>query len=377
LSADLLLKGITATPVPTSRLAQQVLHPEGVDPAGAGEAVLFVHGNVSSAAFWQPQLLALEPGWRPLAVDLRGYGGTDPLPIDARRGVRDWADDVAALVDVLGLERVHLVGWSMGAAVVLQVLLDSPHRVASVGLVAPVSPYGFGGTTGHDGQRVHPDGAGSGGAAANADFVAAIAAGDASADAPTSPRSILRAFYVAPESLPLDPSLEDLLVGSMLTTRTGVDHYPGDATAVQAWPGIAPGERGVLNTMAPTVLDLSGITELPTKPPVLWVRGDADPIVSDTSAFDLAYLGSVGAVPGWPGEDVFPPQPMVTQTRAVLDRYAASGGRYREVLLPGVGHSPHVERPQEFAVALLEHLTHPALAPSNSPETPGPDDIRV
>jgi hypothetical protein len=48
---------------------------------------------------------------------------------------------------------------------------------------------------------------------------------------------------------------------------------------------------------------------------------------------------------------------MVRQTRSVLDRYAAGGGRYREVVLPDVGHSPHVERPQEFAVALLEHLT--------------------
>jgi pimeloyl-ACP methyl ester carboxylesterase len=55
---------------------------------------------------------------------------------------------------------------------------------------------------------------------------------------------------------------------------------------------------------------------------------------------------------------------MVTQTRAVLDRYAAAGGSYREVVLPGVGHSPHVERPQEFAVALLEHLTAPPGAPS-------------
>jgi pimeloyl-ACP methyl ester carboxylesterase len=373
--SDLLLPGVVATPVPTARLTQQVLHPEGVDPFGAGEAVLFVHGNVSSAAFWQPQLLTLEPRWRPLAVDLRGYGGTDPLPVDARRGVRDWADDVAGLIDALGLERVHLVGWSMGAAVVLQHLLDDPHRVASVVLVAPVSPYGFGGTTGHDGQRVHPDGTGSGGGAANADFVAALAAGDTSADTPASPRSILRSFYVAPGSLPLDPRLEDVFVASMLTTRTGVDHYPGDATVVADWPGTAPGEHGVLNTMAPTVLDLSGITELPVKPPVLWVRGDADAIVSDTSVFDLAFLGQVGAVPDWPGDGVFPPQPMVTQTRAVLDRYAASGGRYREVLLPGVGHSPHVERPQEFAVALLEHLTRPAAAPSNTPETPGPDDL--
>ena len=70
-------------------------------------------------------------------------------------------------------------------------------------------------------------------------------------------------------------------------------------------------------------------------------------------------------MPGWPGDDVFPPQPMVTQMRAVLDRYAATGGAYREVVLPGVGHSPHVERPREFAVALLEHLDVPAQAPAN------------
>jgi len=364
MSTDGLLPGITAEAVPTARLTQQVLHPDGVDPRGGGDAVLFVHGNVSSSLFWQPSLLALDPALRPLAVDLRGYGGTDPLPIDAGRGVRDWSDDVAALVDALGLDRVHLVGWSMGGGVVLQHLLDSPATVASVTLVAPVSPYGFGGTVGPSGDLVHPDGTGSGGGAANPEFVAALAAGDTGADAPTSPRSILRSFYVAPGSLPLDPQLEDVFVTAMLSTRTGDDHYPGDATAVEAWPGTAPGTRGVLNTMAPTVHDLSGITELAHRPPVLWVRGDADVIVSDTSVFDLAFLGSLGAVPGWPGEEAFAPQPMVTQTRGVLDRYAASGGSYREVVMADVGHSPHVERPVEFVVALTEHLTSPAAPPS-------------
>jgi pimeloyl-ACP methyl ester carboxylesterase len=365
--ADRSLPGITATHVRTPRLTQQVLAAGGTGISGPGEAVLFVHGNVSSALFWQQPLRALADTGRvrALAVDLRGYGGTDPLPIDARRGVRDWAEDVAALVDTLGLDRVHLVGWSMGGGVVLQYLLDHPERVASVALVAPVSPYGFGGTAGPEGRRVHESGAGSGAGGANPDFVAALAAGDTTADSATSPRSILRAFYVAPGSLPLDPQLEDVFVAAMNTTRCGEDHYPGDAVPGDTWPGVVPGERGVLNTMAPTVFDLSGIVDLDEKPPILWLRGDADQIVSDTSAFDLAFLGSIGAVPGWPGAEEFPPQPMIAQTRAVLDRYAASGGAYREVVFPEVGHSPHVERPQEFVVALLEHLDVPPERPAN------------
>jgi pimeloyl-ACP methyl ester carboxylesterase len=365
--ATLLLPGIASRRVDTARLTQRILFAEGFEPGSPGEPVLFVHGNVSAALFWQQPLLALAETGRAygLAVDLRGYGETDPLPIDAARGVRDWSDDVGALVDALGLERVHLVGWSMGAGVVLQYLLDAPERVASLALMAPVSPYGFGGTSGPDGDLLRPDGTGSGGGAANPEFVAALAAGDTTADHPTSPRSVLRGFYVAPGSLPLDPQLEDVFVAAMNSTRTGVDHYPGDAVAVDAWPGTAPGRRGVLNTMAPSVFDVSGIVDLADKPPILWIRGDADQIVSDTSVFDLAFLGSVGAVPGWPGAEECPPQPMVTQTRVVLDRYAATGGSYREVVVPGVGHSPQVERPREFTVALLEHLDVPAEPPTN------------
>jgi pimeloyl-ACP methyl ester carboxylesterase len=106
--------------------------------------------------------------------------------------------------------------------------------------------------------------------------------------------------------------------------------------------------------MSPRWLDLTGLVDLAAKPPITWIRGDADVIVSDTSLFDLAHLGKLGLVPGWPGERDCPAQPMVAQTRAVFDRYVTAGGRYQEVVFQGCGHSPHIERPAEFAAALIQ-----------------------
>jgi hypothetical protein len=94
----------------------------------------------------------------------------------------------------------------------------------------------------------------------------------------------------------------------------------------------------------------------PYKPPILWLRGADDQIVSDSSLFEFGTLGKLGAVPGWPGEEVYPPQPMVSQTRAVLDQYAANGGRYWEVVLADTGHTPYIEKPEEFNEAFHHHL---------------------
>lgn len=343
-----LLDGVTARTVPTDRLTVNVL-----EVRDSGVPVVFVHGNVSSSLFWQETMLALPSSYRPLAVDLRGFGDTEPLPVDATRGLRDYADDVAGLVDAAGLGQVHLVGWSLGGGVVLQLLRDQPALVRTVTLVNPVSPYGFGGTRGADGELLDPSGAGAGGGGANPDFVRLLQAGDRSADSPLSPRQVLLSFYVKP---PFRPQHEDIFVESMLSTRIGDDHYPGDSTPSTVWPGVAPGSRGVLNTMAPTHFRLDDLHEITPKPPLRWVRGDADQIVSDASMFDLANLGALGALPGWPGGDTHPPQPMVTQTRAVLDRYAAAGGSYDEIVIADTGHSPHLEKPAEFSAALEEIL---------------------
>jgi pimeloyl-ACP methyl ester carboxylesterase len=118
----------------------------------------------------------------------------------------------------------------------------------------------------------------------------------------------------------------------------------------------APGDRGVLNTMAPAHFRIDGLAAVDPKPPILGVRGTDDVIVSDTSLYDIAYLGSIGAVPGWPGPGTWPPQPMLAQTRAVLEDYAAAGGRYRETVIQDSGHGPLLDQPEQFRAALAEHL---------------------
>jgi pimeloyl-ACP methyl ester carboxylesterase len=348
-----LFPGILAHAVRTPRLTANVLERPATGEATA--TVVFVHGNVSSSAFFQPTMLALPAGVRALAVDLRGFGDSETLPLDATRGLRDFSDDVLSVLDALELDRVHLVGWSMGAGVAMSLLLDAPDRVLSLTLEAPVSPYGFGGTHGPDGARNDADGAGTGGGGANPDFVARLEAGDTSADEQTSPRTVYRSAYVAkPE---LQAAHEDAWVASMLTTKTGPDNYPGDSVPSDNWPGFAAGTRGVLNTMSPRYFDVSGIADLAIKPPILWIHGEKDAIVSDASFFDLNVLGQAGVIPGWPGVDVAPPQPMKAQTRAVLDRYRANGGSYREVALPEAGHAPHLDEAETFVAELAQQIT--------------------
>ena len=337
--------GVTSRKVPTDRLETHIL--EHGDPLG--EPVILIHGNVSSNRFFDEVLAAMPANFYAIAPDLRGYGESETKPIDATQGVRDWSEDIEALIAALGLrgKKIHLLGWSLAGGIVLQYAIDHPQNVASITLMAPVSPYGFGGTKGTDGQLVTEDGAGTGGGAANPDFVRLVANKEMGSDNQTSPRNVMNAFYFKPP-FRVAADVEDRLVASMNSTAVGEDNYPGNMTTSSHWPGVAAGNKGVLNSIVPTHFNVSRFAEIDPKPPVLWIRGDSDQIVSDTSFFDLAFLGSLGAIPGWPGAELCPPQPMIAQTRAVLDRYQANGGSYREVVFQDCGHSPHVEKQEEF-----------------------------
>ncbi len=207
------LPGITEKTITSARIATRVLF-SGADD---GIPVLFIHGNASSATFWEETMLALPAGYRAIAHDQRGYGGADRAQkIDATRGMGDLADDAFALLDTLGIQRAHVVGHSLGGAVVWRMMMDAPDRLISVTQAAPGSPYGFGGTKGLDGQLCNPDGAGSGGGIVNANFTQLMVAGERGTDNPqASPRVVMNTFYWKP---PFKAAREEELLSSLLST---------------------------------------------------------------------------------------------------------------------------------------------------------------
>ena len=346
------LPGITSKVIETTRIKTHVLL-SGTDD---GTPVLFIHGNASSATYWEEIMLMLPAGYRGIAPDLRGYGDTEDKLIDATRGMDDWLDDLLALLDTLDVDKTHVIGHSMGGTLVFGLVSVAPSRVLSGTVVNPGSPYGFGGSKSVDGKPCYADCAGSGGGIVNPDFAKLIAEGDRSADNPqASPRVVMNSFYWKP---PFVPKREEDLLSALLTEKIGEDKYPGDLTPSENWPNVAPGKFGPINAISPKYVgdSVEKFIAADPKPAMLWIRGEADQIVSDNSLFDMGTLGQLGLVPGWPGEDVYPPQPMVSQTRHILEQYKAQGGDFDEVVMADTAHSPYVEKPEEFMAVFTKVL---------------------
>jgi pimeloyl-ACP methyl ester carboxylesterase len=335
--------------VQTDRLQMHVLTAGPED----GAPVVFIHGNGSAATFWEETMLALPEGFRGIAPDLRGYGNTDPLPVDATLGLGDMVEDLRSLLKAMGLEKVHIVGHSMGGGIAMKYAIAYPDNLLSLTLVDTMSPYGYSGSKDVDGTPCHEDGAPAGAAGVNPEFIRLLKERDRGTDNPFSPRNVMRQFYFKP---PFVPKREEELLSAMLSMRVGEDGYPGDFVPSPHWPGTAPGTRGVVNAFSRKYFDASGLADIQPKPPILWIRGADDLVVSNRAMWDIATLGALGFVPGWPGPEECPPQPMLDQIRAVLERYRANGGHYREVVIPDCGHTPFIEKPEEFNAAF-----HPFL----------------
>jgi pimeloyl-ACP methyl ester carboxylesterase len=337
-----LLPGVRSDTVTTARLRTHLVESGPED----GVPVVLLHGNLSTGRFYEHLMPGAPAHLRLIAPDMRGFGDSDAVPIDATRGLGDWADDTHALLEALGIDRpVHLLGWSTGGAAIAAFAAE--HEVASLTFLDPVSPYGYGGVR-RDGTPCFPDYAGSGGGTGSPDFTQRLRDGDRSRDSAASPRNVMGASYWSPSHRePADR--EDLLLDEVLKSQTGDDGYPGDSTPSEHWPGVAPGTRGILNALSPKHCNWSGIVEQAHRPPILWTHGTADIVVADGAAWEIGTLGKMGAVPGWPGDDAFPPQPMVTQIRDVLERYREAGGRVEIEMFEGSGHCPAIDARERWS----------------------------
>jgi len=94
---------------------------------GAGRPLILLHGGLGSGEMFGPILPLLAESHRVVAVDLQGHGRTADIdrPID----VRLMADDIAALIDHLGLDRPDVVGYSLGGGVALHTAAKYPAKV--------------------------------------------------------------------------------------------------------------------------------------------------------------------------------------------------------------------------------------------------------
>lgn len=103
-----------------------------VRTAGAGPAVLLLHGWALDLDMWTPQLAALANRYRLIAFDRRGFGLSSGAP-----GIDDDLADIEELLAKLSVERVAIVGMSQGARVALRWAIEMPARTTSLVLDGP------------------------------------------------------------------------------------------------------------------------------------------------------------------------------------------------------------------------------------------------
>jgi pimeloyl-ACP methyl ester carboxylesterase len=108
--------------------------------AGAGDAVIMLHGLGATKASFLPTIHALTPDYRAIAVDLPGFGDSDK-PLWGAYDAPFFARAIVALLDALDLDRSHVVGNSMGGRVALELGLNHADRVNRLVLLAPSMPW--------------------------------------------------------------------------------------------------------------------------------------------------------------------------------------------------------------------------------------------
>src|SRR3954465_8123849 len=113
--------------------------------AGAGDPVVLLHGWPQHWWMWRDLIGPLAERFHVIAPDLRGHGWSDKPSSSYRKS--EWLDDLTALFDRLGLERIRLVGHDWGAWVGMLASLREPERLERVVAMSIPHPWQ---------RRLHP-----------------------------------------------------------------------------------------------------------------------------------------------------------------------------------------------------------------------------
>jgi pimeloyl-ACP methyl ester carboxylesterase len=101
---------------------------------GSGEPLILLHGGISAGEMFAPILPELAARRRVITVDLQGHGGT--ADVDRPLRPETMADDVAALIEHLGLGQADVMGYSLGGLVALRTAIQHPQLVRRLVLVS-------------------------------------------------------------------------------------------------------------------------------------------------------------------------------------------------------------------------------------------------
>ena len=106
---------------------------------GAGEPLVLLHGGTVTHSMWAQVVPALAAHYRVLAPDMRGHGRTDNP--SGEFSYRQLADDAAAFIEALGLDKPHVCGWSDGGQIALELGMRHPSLARS--LVVGAAQYTY------------------------------------------------------------------------------------------------------------------------------------------------------------------------------------------------------------------------------------------
>lgn len=116
--------------MPSITRADRTVH--FTDPGGSGPAVVLLHAFPLNSKQWEGQIESLSDRFRFIAPDLQGFGGSTAPDDESTYSMDSYADDVAAILDELGLDEVVLTGLSMGGYISFAFLRRHRDRVSAL-----------------------------------------------------------------------------------------------------------------------------------------------------------------------------------------------------------------------------------------------------